>query len=48
MSNFVKYAVVGIAGYFIGFYEFKYKAMKAMTSILINEKENEKNFTKEE
>ena len=29
MKNSVKFAVVGLAGYFIGFYECKYKVMKA-------------------
>ena len=28
MKQFLKYAAVGIAGYFIGWYEMKYKTMK--------------------
>lgn len=30
MKNFVKYAAVGVAGYLIGFYEMKYKLLKAI------------------
>lgn len=30
MKNFVKFAAVGLAGYFIGFYEMKYKTMRIM------------------
>ena len=30
MRNFIKYAAVGIAGYFIGFYEMKYKIVKCI------------------
>lgn len=30
MKNFIKFAAVGLAGYFIGFYEMKYKAIKAI------------------
>lgn len=30
MKNFLKYAAVGVASYLIGFYEFKYKVVKAM------------------
>lgn len=37
MKNFIKYAAVGVAGYLIGFYEFKYKVVKAMASISINQ-----------
>ena len=33
MKNFLKYAAVGVAGYLIGFYEFKYKVVKAMASV---------------
>lgn len=29
MKDFVKYAAVGLAGYFIGFYEMKYNVIKA-------------------
>lgn len=30
MKQFVKYAAVGVAGYLIGFYEMKYKVVKAI------------------
>lgn len=30
MKDLLKYAAVGVAGYLIGFYEFKYKVVKAM------------------
>ena len=30
MKNFIKFAAVGLAGYFVGFYEMKYKFMKTM------------------
>lgn len=30
MKQFVKYAVVGFAGYLVGFYEYKYKITKAL------------------
>lgn len=28
MKQFIKYAAVGIAGYFVGFYELKYRMLK--------------------
>ena len=34
MKNFIKFAAVGLAGYFIGFYEMKYKAIKAIVGVL--------------
>lgn len=30
MKDFVKFAAVGVAGYLIGFYEMKYKVVKAI------------------
>lgn len=30
MKNFLKYAAVGVAGYLIGFYEFKYDEKKEL------------------
>lgn len=30
MKQFMKYAAVGVAGYLVGFYEMKYKVVKAM------------------
>ena len=38
MKNIVKYGLVGLAGYFIGFYEMKYKIIKLM---LMNELKKE-------
>ena len=32
MKQGVKLAIVGIAGYFIGFYEYKYKVVKAISN----------------
>lgn len=42
MKNFVKYALVGVAGYLVGFYEMKYKVQKALLEGFI-EHEKEKN-----
>ena len=36
MKNIVKYGLVGLAGYFIGFYEMKYKTIKLMLTNEIN------------
>ena len=33
MKDFIKLAAVGLAGYFIGFYEMKYKVMKVCCEI---------------
>ena len=41
MKNFIKYAAVGIAGYFIGFYEMKYKIVKLMLDNKIKEEQKE-------
>lgn len=35
MNDFTKLALVGIAGYLVGFYEMKYKAQKALLEALI-------------
>lgn len=35
MKEFTKLALVGIAGYLVGFYEYKYKAQKALLNALI-------------
>ena len=35
MKNFTKFALVGIAGYLVGFYEMKYKAHKALLEALL-------------
>ena len=46
MKNFIKYAVVGIAGYLIGFYEMKYKVLKVFVESDLKKKKEEE--TKEE
>ena len=46
MKNFIKFGLVGLAGYFVGFYEMKYKTLKIITNRLIKELE-EKNSEKE-
>lgn len=45
MKKIIGYAVVGLAGYIIGFYEMKYKAMKALLQVNI---EKQKDSTEEE
>lgn len=50
MKDFVKYAAVGavagVTGYLVGFYEMKYKVLKAMTEGFIEA--NQKHDSKEE
>lgn len=36
MKNFIKYAAVGLAGYFVGFYEFKYRITKLMLKTMLS------------
>ena len=45
MKNFIKYAAVGLAGYFIGFFEMKYKVMKLVLDCAI---ENDSDKSEEE
>ena len=33
MKNFLKYAAIGLAGYFIGFYEMKYKTLRSLIEL---------------
>lgn len=40
MKNIIKIALVGLAGYFIGFYEMKYKVMKIMLDSNVENKLN--------
>lgn len=47
MKQFTKYALVGAAGYLIGFYEMKYNVVKAIANGYI-EKEKSKEDVKEE
>ena len=51
MKNFIKFGLVGLAGYFVGFYEMKYKTLKILTNRMIKEledKNSEKEGEKEE
>ena len=47
MKNFVKYAAVGLAGYLIGFYEMKYKVVKAITEGFIKNGKEDSNKEEE-
>ena len=48
MKQFMKYAAVGLAGYFIGFYELKYKFLKAYAENTLKSKEGEEKTEEEE
>ena len=48
MKQFVKYAAVGVAGYLVGFYEMKYKVMKAITEGYIKQNQDDSKEEKEE
>ena len=48
MKDFVKFAAVGIAGYLIGFYEMKYKVLKAIAQKHIEKDQEDSNEEKEE
>lgn len=39
MKNFVKYGLVGLAGYLVGFYEMKYKVVKLMLENKLKDEE---------
>lgn len=41
MKNFGKLALIGIAGYLVGFYEMKYKAQNALLNALIEYEKRE-------
>lgn len=41
MRTFVKYAAVGFAGYLVGFYEMKYKAMKVLVEAYAKKESND-------
>lgn len=47
MKNFVKYGLVGLTGYLVGFYEMKYKTMRSMLKV-ISEKESSKSSEENE
>lgn len=42
MKNVVKFGLVGLAGYLIGYYEHQYKTMKIILNAALREKEKEK------
>lgn len=48
MKEFMKFAAVGLAGYFIGFYEMKYKVVKTMCSVFVEEKQEREDSKIEE
>ena len=50
MKQFVKYAAVGVAGYLVGFYEMKYKVVKAIANEYIEQdlEDSEEEKEKEE
>ena len=48
MKQFVKYAAVGVAGYLVGFYEMKYKVIKAIAQGSIEKEQENSNEEKEE
>lgn len=48
MKQFIKYAAVGLAGYFIGFYEMKYKVVKVIANGYIERDESEGDVKEEE
>ena len=48
MKQFVKYAAVGMAGYLVGFYEMKYKVVKAIANGYIKQNQDDYKEEKEE
>ena len=48
MKTFVKYAAVAVAGYLIGFYEMKYKVVKAVANWFVERDQEDSNEEKEE
>ena len=51
MKNFIKFGLVGLAGYFVGFYEMKYRNMKLLVKNMakrLEEKNSEEEGEKEE
>lgn len=48
MKQFVKYAAVAVAGYFVGFYEMKYKVVKAIANGYIEQNQDDSEEEKEE
>ena len=48
MKTFIKYAAVAVAGYLVGFYEMKYKVLKAIAQRHIEKEQEDSNEEKEE
>ncbi len=48
MKNFMKFAAVGVAGYLVGFFEMKYKVVKAIAQGCIEKEEDSKEEKEEE
>ena len=48
MKQFVKYAAIGVAGYLVGFYEMKYKVVKAIAEGHIKQNQDNSKEEKEE
>jgi hypothetical protein len=48
MKQFMKYAAVGVAGYLVGFYEMKYKVVKAMAQGFVEKEQEDSKKEKEE
>ena len=48
MKDLIKYAAVGVAGYLIGFYEMKYKVVKAIAKWFVERDQEDSNEEKEE
>ena len=42
MKDFGKLALVGVVGYLVGFYEFKYKAQSALLKAMLDKNVEEK------
>lgn len=42
MKDYIKFGLVGFAGYLIGFYECKYKVLKAIAESALEEKSKKK------
>lgn len=47
-KQFMKYAAVGVAGYLVGFYEMKYKVVKAMAQGFVEKEQEDSKKEKEE
>lgn len=48
IKQFMKYAAVGVAGYLVGFYEMKYKVVKAMAQGFVEKEQEDSKKEKEE